>query len=146
MKAPGSHHRRSGSNSDVSLLNTEGEATAAPDDPQEDVEIHEILSRQNAPPEIVLSLTPEDTTGMSSAQPAGGNGAAPPSTPSIEVVVMSSPPKRDDRVEAPALTSPRGRSFDKRFPLLLCVSCTCCTLLAFVLVALWGGARGLRVR
>jgi hypothetical protein len=61
------------------------------------------------------------------------------STIEIAVNVISPPRKRDTT----GPQSPRsGASFDRRFPLLLCASCACCTMMAFVLVAVWGGAQG----
>jgi hypothetical protein len=128
------HHRRTGSNEN--LLQPNGEATHAPDDipvaGEEEPEILEILARQNAPP-ILLSLPEESTV-----------TEWPPAQP-LEVVVdiVTSAPSKSGAPELPMGSPRRSSSFDRRFfPMLLCVSCLCCTLLAFVLVALWGGAQG----
>ena len=132
MPAAASHRRTP---SATSLL-TAGEATEREDsqDPplEEEPELLEILSNESSPTTAAHRSDIEH-------QAEAGKAHATAST--IEIAVSAiSPPRRRDTAGP---QSPRsGASFDRRFPLLLCASCACCTIMAFVLVAVWGGAQG----
>ena len=85
----------------------------------------EILSKTHEPP-IILSLTPHSELSAGAEAPADS-----PPTVSIEVQAVS-PSKAADSDAAAAA------AFDRRLPRLLCCSCLCCTLIAFVLVGVAG--------
>ena len=129
-------HRRTGSNEN--LLTPHGEATV-PNEMQaigeEETEILQILAQQNDPPGILPSPKEPAAAPSSSIQP--------PSVTNIHEVAIDVVASATNHRELP-VGSPRSSSssFDRRFPMLLCVSCLCCMLIAFVLVAVWGGAQG----